>query len=411
MPECSAQGKSLLFLQRTFPPDPAAAGEMLRQLGGYLAGRGWAVHVACAGISLPEDWQDPPGLHVSRAKSIAYRRSSLFARALSMWRIRHALRDAARRCPRPDVVVSLTDPPGLILLGDRLARHYSASHVHWSQDVYPEIAERLQVVSSGNPLVRRLRRQSAAAMRRAHRVISLGRCMTRLLGERNIGAEKIATIPNWADPDLFAPGDPMEPAELRRRLGLPEGFLALYSGNLGLAHEFATVLDCAALLEEQHAPVRFVVAGSGPRRAETEAAAAARNLKAVKFLERLAPADYAGLLRTADLHLITLDSRIAGCLVPSKLYACLASGRASLFIGPPETEVEYTLRETGAGLCLRNGDFRGLADLLVTLSQDRERLAAMADAAAAASGNFTVETQGAKIESLLLAAADRTSAS
>jgi hypothetical protein len=45
------------------------------------------------------------------------------------------------------------------------------------------------------------------------------------------------------------------------------------------------------------------------------------------------------LLAAADLHLITLRCRFSGIVLPSKVYACIASRRPILFVGPENSDV------------------------------------------------------------------------
>jgi hypothetical protein len=45
------------------------------------------------------------------------------------------------------------------------------------------------------------------------------------------------------------------------------------------------------------------------------------------------------VLKAADLHLITLDDRFVGYVLPSKVYACIESGRPVLFIGHADSDV------------------------------------------------------------------------
>lgn len=46
------------------------------------------------------------------------------------------------------------------------------------------------------------------------------------------------------------------------------------------------------------------------------------------------------LLVTADAHLISLRSAFAGYVLPSKVYACIASDRPVLFVGPATSDVD-----------------------------------------------------------------------
>ena len=45
------------------------------------------------------------------------------------------------------------------------------------------------------------------------------------------------------------------------------------------------------------------------------------------------------MLLAADIHLITLNVAFVAFALPSKVYACVASGRSILFIGSPDSDV------------------------------------------------------------------------
>jgi hypothetical protein len=49
--------------------------------------------------------------------------------------------------------------------------------------------------------------------------------------------------------------------------------------------------------------------------------------------------ELAGLLASADAHLITLREAFWGYVVPSKMYGCIDSGKPILYIGPEESDV------------------------------------------------------------------------
>ena len=48
----------------------------------------------------------------------------------------------------------------------------------------------------------------------------------------------------------------------------------------------------------------------------------------------------------ADVHLITLEDAFVGYVMPSKVYACIASGRPILFIGSADSDVHALCRRS-----------------------------------------------------------------
>jgi hypothetical protein len=60
-------------------------------------------------------------------------------------------------------------------------------------------------------------------------------------------------------------------------------------------------------------------------------------------LERLA-----GLLLAADAHLVTLKDSFVGFVMPSKIYACVASHRPIIFVGSADSDVNLLARSPGS---------------------------------------------------------------
>jgi glycosyltransferase involved in cell wall biosynthesis len=167
---------------------------------------------------------------------------------------------------------------------------------------------------------------------------------------------KIREIPNWSPPVV-----PVESEQNRFRasLGVGEDFVVAYSGNMGLAHEFDTILEAAATLQDQR--VVFLMVGGGPRRAEVEDEARRRGLGNMRFLSPQPREALAESLSAAEAHLVTMRSNLCGLVVPSKFYGVLAAGRPCLFVGPEESEVARVIRESRAGWVVAPGDGKELA--------------------------------------------------
>ena len=81
------------------------------------------------------------------------------------------------------------------------------------------------------------------------------------LERRDIPARRIQVIENWADDEAVFPM-PASASLLRRSLGLQDKFVVGYSGNLGRAHEFETLLAAAETLRD-HRGIAFLMIGGG----------------------------------------------------------------------------------------------------------------------------------------------------
>jgi colanic acid biosynthesis glycosyl transferase WcaI len=272
---------------------------------------------------------------------LPFTRASLWRRALSYISLYPVVLWRALRLPRHDIVVTLTDPPLLLILGPLLKFWKRARLVHWAQDVYPEVAEELGVLRKNGFLSRLFRVLSTWSLRRHDQIIAVGRCMKLRLRDRGIEESKITVVPNWAV-GIFS--TPLPTA------GSQSFFTVMYSGNFGLAHPFEAIIEAVKLLEAASAPVRFVFAGAGPKLDSVRTALA--NCASVEFRPPVALENLPAALAVADAHLACMNETLIGLVVPSKIYGALAVGRPCIFLGPRESEAARIISELKCGLVL-----------------------------------------------------------
>ncbi len=82
-------------------------------------------------------------------------------------------------------------------------------------------------------------------------------------------------------------------------------------------------------------------------------------------------------LSAADLHLVPLDARVTGCLVPSKLYGILAAGVPSLVVADDRCEASRVIRETATGKVVAPDDPEQLAKTITWCAANRNELKQM----------------------------------
>src|SRR5205807_2290612 len=111
----------ILFINQFFWPDAAATGQFLEDLVRHLDGLGHEVTVICSGNryaeAVPET--DAPPARIVRVRGIPFARS-VAARGLSYLTFFAGAALAALREPRPDLVVTMTTPPLLSIIGEAL---------------------------------------------------------------------------------------------------------------------------------------------------------------------------------------------------------------------------------------------------------------------------------------------------
>jgi colanic acid biosynthesis glycosyl transferase WcaI len=174
-------------------------------------------------------------------------------------------------------------------------------------------------------------------------------------------------------------------------VGLEGCFVVGYSGNLGRAHEFETVIGAARLLRSNPA-FAFLITGGGAKADSVRAAVKAQGLESFHF-QSYQPAELlSDSLAAADVHFVSLLPALEGLIVPSKLYGILAAGRPVVFIGDTTSELAKLVRQHDCGIAVAVGDSDALASELRVLEADPARVEFMgARARALALSRYTKE--------------------
>jgi colanic acid biosynthesis glycosyl transferase WcaI len=356
---------SILFINRVYPPDSGASGRVLEHIARGFATAGWDVTVLCtAGSREIKGDEMNNGIRIVRIGS-AFSKKNLVSRILGYALMIPLLLLKALQLPRHDIVVTKTDPPMLMILGPALKYLKGVKTIHWAQDLYPDVAEEVGVLQKGGILSKGLRLLSTTSLRSHDAIISVGRCMTERLEDRGVSSTKIRTIPNIGIEKSIIP-NPRFPNAFRERHGLGDAFVIMYSGNMGRAHEFSTILEAALLLQRSgETGILFLFVGDGPSKPRLQNEVLRLGLKNVRFLASEAEKTLSESLAAADLHLVSMKYGMEGAVVPSKFYGVLAAGRPCLFIGSEDSEVARVILELGVGTVIPVGDAYSLNKVIL----------------------------------------------
>ncbi len=357
----------ILLLNQFFWPDSAATSQFLTDLARGLAERGHEVFaIASEGSGYaPEDLSDPPTVQIDRVRTTRFVRGPL-GRVLSYGSFFASCVVRGLTVPRPDLVITLTTPPLLSLIGNVLRLLRGSRHFIWEMDVYPDVAVDLAYFKAGGLLDRITGLLADFSRRRADGILALGPCMKDRLVGRGIPADRIHIAENWADGALIQPV-PHPKAEKR--------LTVLYSGNLGLAHDVETILAAMEQVE-QEGSFRFVFAGGGPRRQKLAADCQARGISSAEFWPYSAKTKLGKSLGAGDVGLVTQRTSCIGSVVPSKVYGLLAAGRPILYIGPPNSTAALLIAKHACGWQVDCNDSETLVTLLRFLARNRREVEA-----------------------------------
>jgi colanic acid biosynthesis glycosyl transferase WcaI len=287
--------------------------------------------------------------------------------------MRRRLAEVARA---DDMVVAKTDPPLLSIAVAPIARQRQLRLINWLQDIYPETATVLGVPLIRGPAASLLAMLRTHSLRRADATVVVGELMARRIEAQGIEAARIHVISNWCDDETIRPiARPNNP--LRENWQLAGKFVVGYSGNLGRAHDFETVLATAERLRDE-ARIVFLMIGGGSRFEQLAGAVKARGLEhSFRFRPYQDRATLPFSLGVPDVHWLSLDPRLEGLIVPSKFYGIAAAGRPIVMIGDSDGEIGRLIRQYRCGMTIAPGEAAVLAASLRRWLQEPQTIAEM----------------------------------
>ena len=374
-------GRRILFVEQFYFPDGWGGAELPLDLTVYLARCGFDVEVICGSDQYAQVEGDPPpdprsdGVRIRRIPALL-RGNIHRAKLLRQLWFYLALGPLLLLRRPPDVFMTQTNPPLAMILVAAAAQLWRRPMIVIAMDIYPEVLIAHGALSPGTLLGKLLQHAFRWAYRRAQRIVALGPVMRERLEAKGVSRARLVEIPNWA---TGMPGLVSGAANrLRAEWGLEDKFVLLYSGNLGLAHEFDTFLRGVQEAVRSVPSLRVVFIGRGRRLEDVRRRVGELGLDGVVRFSDLLPArrlpESFGI---AHLAVVTLQPGFAGLVVPSKLQGYMARGVPVLYVGPDSDVERFVMRSMG-GLCFRCNDVEGVATSLIELAGNRERLALLA---------------------------------
>jgi len=280
--------------------------------------------------------------------------------------------------PRPDVVLAMSPPLPIGLAGLAVARARRAPFVFNIQDVFPDVAIELGLLTD-----RRVIKAASWAERFSYAhsdavtVLSddlRDNIETKLEQRHKRHRTRVEVIPNFVDTTRIRPMS--RDNAYRHEHDLEGKIVVMYAGNVGLSQSLELMIEAAREMRDRHEVV-FVINGGGSALLGLQQAAA--DLPNVVFVPYQPPERLGEVLAAADIHVVPLKRGLAKASVPSKLYSILAAGRPVLASVDPDTEVDRTIRLAAAGRCVPPDDaarFIGALRTLIDAPDDRDEMGA-----------------------------------
>lgn len=372
--------KKVVLLCQHFFPEMISTGMHMTELAVALTRQGWKIDVICAQPSVLTENQSVPkflvyeGVAVHRVSTIGNHRGRLASRAL--FGISYMLMSffkAWRLSQNYDGLIITTNPPFLGLAGLFLRFFTSKEYLMIAYDIYPDTAVQAGVLRKNSLLAWAWERISRSIFTGASITIVIGRDMLQRVSEKIKPSHRnrIRRVTNWSDEKCVYPM-PKQNNGFRKESNPHDYFIVQYSGTMARIHNLEPLIEAAEILQKER--ILFQMIGGGHKKAFLESAAKQKRLQNVQFLPFQPLNKLAEVLSAANLSVVCLASQFTGLSVPSKAYGIMAAGVPLLGFMDEESEIALTIREADCGVVLSHPTGVSVAENILTLMNDRERL-------------------------------------
>ena len=373
---------NILFFNRSFYPDTEATGQFLTELCEDLSKFGHNITVI-AGRSYYKSNQKFFLLKKEKYKSIEIIRAcgTVFPKRFLILRIINlatyflsAFVGGFTVKEKPNVIIALTDPPVLGLLGYFFSKWYKAKFVYSCKDIYPDIG--IVTGKLKNPFINwLLKKINYFSFQSSAKVICLGEDMKKTIIKKGVNENKIEVIHDWADTDMLCPVPPSK-NPFRIKHNMQNYFTLMYSGNIGLSQELDKLIDVAERLKENK-KIRFFLIGEGADKKRLQKLVLDKILENVIFLPYQPYEELKYSLSASDIHMITLQKGLAGLVVPSKIYGVMACGKPFIALIDEESEIGNIVKQFNCGVVIPPGDIRNMIGAIKQVFDHPEMLVEM----------------------------------
>ena len=372
----------ILIYSYNYYPEPIGIAPLMTELAEGLAARGHEIRVVTAMPNYPErriyesyrgKWyitEEHNGVVIQRSYVWIRPKPGLLTRMLLDGSFVVTSLVQALRGWRPDVILSTTPPLPVCLPVALLSWIYSCPVVLSLQDILPEAAVHVGLVTNKHA-IRVFENLERFAYRTSNKISVITEAFRENLLAKGVPTEKITCIPNWVDIDFIRPL-PKASNPFRQIHNIQDKFVVMYSGNIALTQGLETVIRAAAQL--RHIPsILFVIVGEENALTDMRNLCLKHSAHNVLLLPFQPRAELPQMLAAADVGLIVQKRNVVSFNMPSKMQLLLASSRPIVASVPLSGAAAKALQMSGGGVLVPPEQPTLLADAILDLYHNPDR--------------------------------------
>jgi len=367
--------KNLLIYAHYYYPDVASTGQILTELAEGLKDT-FHTTVICTVPSYTGKisqhyrkhkyyYENINGVDVLRIRVPEFRKNFPLSRIFNIVSYFFSAIAATFRVESQDYIFTISQPPvlgGMLgVIGKCLKR---AKLIYNIQDFNPEQVQAVDFTHN-KLILGTMMALDKYSCRKADKVIVVGRDMIETLHGRFEKMVPYAYINNWINEEEIYPLSPdnEQVMQFKKRYGLDNKFVIMYSGNIGLYYDLINILKIIARFQKEK-DVVFAFIGEGSVLDELKNYCHKEQVSNVVFIPYQEKKDLIYSLNAGDVHFVVNAKGIKGVSVPSKLYGVMAAGKPVLGILEEGAEARLIVEEAQCGISVMPEDYQAIEQLI-----------------------------------------------
>lgn len=271
-----------------------------------------------------------------------------------------------------DLILCFTNPPQMIIFASLISFLKKIPFAIIAMDLYPEaLMGHIRNKFFLKIIKLSLEKIFNRAYKSAKGVVCLGKRMKLKVINKGVDLKNIQIISNWATGDINI----SESNIYRKKWNIKAKKVILYSGNLGLAHDYITILKAIkkSKLTANDLQLIFVATGKNICKAKLYAEKELKD-NMIIFKELVHKKDFSKTLAIADLALVSIRDGFDGLVYPSKFQGYISRSLPILYIGP-KSDISDIIEKFNIGIWFKNFKINQLSNFLkeFTLNKFEEK--------------------------------------
>lgn len=278
-----------------------------------------------------------------------------------------------------DVLLLGSTPPTNGVMGVIIKKIKRKRFVYVIDDLFPDSLVAARITHKDSMIYRIGSWMERITYRNADDIIVISKTMKQNLLEKNVPEKKIHVVYNWVDENAVKPVERKDNTLFDELKLDRERFYITYAGNLGHSQNIEVIVKAAERLKDYD--IHFLIFGEGSQKEKIQNLIKKKQLKNVELLPLKEYSRVSEVYSLGNASIVSCYPGTGQSALPSKTWSIMAAGKPVVASFDPNSELEWILKKSGAGVFVEANNDKCLSEEILKLYKDSQRCKKMGEQA------------------------------